>query len=56
MDIIGARGFFISGEDQVQVFDQCEDLGGDGGGKVELFHIFVVLFSGAKIRVQSVNY
>ena len=48
-----AGGLIVGGtggdEFEVEVFDQGEDFGGDGGGKVELFHIFVVLFSDAKI-------
>ena len=48
-----AGGLVVGGtggdEFEVEVFDQGEDFGGDGGGEIELFHIFVVLFSGAKI-------
>ena len=48
-----ASGLVVGGtggnEFEVEVFDQGEDFGGDGGGEIELFHIFVVLFSGAKI-------
>ena len=48
-----AGGLVVGGtggdEFEVEVFDQGEDFGGNGGSEIELFHIFVVLFSGAKI-------
>ena len=41
---------------EIEVLDQGEDFGGDGGGEVELFHIFVVLISDAKIRGRCTNF
>ncbi|MBR5702981.1 MAG: ORF6N domain-containing protein [Bacteroidales bacterium] len=41
---------------EIEVLDQGEDFGGDGGGEVELFHIFVVLISDAKIRGRCANF
>ena len=54
-----AGGLVVGGtggdEFEVEVFDQGEDFGGNGGGEIELFHIFVVLFSGAKIWARCAN-
>ena len=50
--VVGGTG---GDEFEVKVFDQGEDFGGDGGGEIELFHIFVVLISGAKIWARCAN-
>ena len=54
-----AGGLVVGGtggdEFEVEVFDQGEDFGGDGGSEIELFHIFVVLISDAKIWARCAN-